>query len=99
MKDKIIVLTMYGKDEHAESVSITSFDREREYYAGGGFTEYPDPRNSAFNYCSNINDLELKDNHWISAQIIHENQKISIVYNLPEEVSSLFSKTYVSETN
>ena len=78
MKDKIIVLTMYGKDENVESISISSFDREIEYYAGGSYSEPLDPKNSVLNYCSNINELELKDNHWISAQIIHENQKISL---------------------
>ena len=84
MGDKIIVLNMYGKDENVENISISLFDREKDgYYSNGAFViinqqYHQDPRNSVINYCNNINELELKDNQWISAQIIYENQKISL---------------------
>ena len=50
--------------------------------------------------------LENKDIPILSREVVlemidcvkvHENQKISIAYNLPEEVSSLFSATYVAD--
>jgi hypothetical protein len=84
MGDKIIVLNMYGKDETVENISISLFDKEKDgYYSNGAFViinqqYHQDPRNSVLNYCNNINELELKDNQWISAQIIYENQKISL---------------------
>jgi flagellar motor switch protein FliG len=31
------------------------------------------------NYCENINDLELKDNHWIHASIVNENEKVFLL--------------------
>jgi len=30
---------------------------------------------------------------------IHENQKVSIIYNLPEEVATLFSPTYTATSS
>ena len=84
MGDKIIVLNMYGKDENVENISISLFDKEKEgYYSNGAYVVlsqqyHQDPRNNVLNYCNNINELELKDNKWISAQIIYENQKIPL---------------------
>ena len=84
MGDKIIVLNMYGKDDNVENISISLFDKEKEgYYSNGVYVvlsqQYnQDPRNSVLNYCTNINELELKDNQWVSAQIIYENQKIPL---------------------
>jgi flagellar motor switch protein FliG len=68
---KIIVLTMYGKDESIESISISLFDRAGPYYS--------ETTNNALNYCENINDLELKDNHWIHASIVNENEKVFLL--------------------
>ena len=83
MGDKIIVLNMYGKDDDVENISVSLFDREKDgFYTNGTFVaisqHYKDSRNTVLNYCSNINELELKDNHWISAQVIYENQKIPL---------------------
>jgi flagellar motor switch protein FliG len=84
MEDKIIVLTMYGKDKNVENISISLFDKEKNgYYSNGAFViinqqYHQDPTNNVVNYCNNINELELKDNHWISAQVIYENQKIAL---------------------
>ena len=66
MSDKKIVLTMYGKDESIENISIALFELDSSYSS----------QNSAFNYCKNINDLELKGNNWIYATVINENEKI-----------------------
>ena len=84
MGDKIIVLNMYGKDENVENISISLFDREKDgFYSNGAYVvinqQYnQDPRNSVINYCNNINELELKDDQWICAQIVYENQKIPL---------------------
>jgi hypothetical protein len=63
-----IVLTMYGKGENVESVSVNFVDNDTSYYA-----DQPAGR-----YCQNINELELSDNRWIYAQIIKENQKVPL---------------------
>jgi flagellar motor switch protein FliG len=68
MGDKVIVLTMYGKDESIENISIGLFDGTRSYYS--------ESHKAAEEYCNNINDLELKDNRWIYANIVGENEKI-----------------------
>jgi hypothetical protein len=68
MGNKTIVLTMYGKDKSIESISICLFDRIESYYS--------ELKNSAIDYCDNINALELKDNNWIYATTIGENEKI-----------------------
>jgi flagellar motor switch protein FliG len=39
-------------------------------------------KNTVQSYCSNINDIELKDDNWIYADIIEENEKITL--KIPE---------------
>jgi hypothetical protein len=68
MGEKTIVVTMYGKNESIESISISLFDKTAAYY--------PESKNSAFEYCNNINNLELKDPNWICASVVGENKKI-----------------------
>ena len=70
MGTKIIVLNMYGKDEIIENISVSLFDGGEQYYSNN--------MNNALNYCKNINDLELKDNHWIHAEVVKENEKITL---------------------
>jgi flagellar motor switch protein FliG len=67
MIDKTIVLTMFGKDDFVENISVSVFDKSTEYYPN---------QSNAKNYCENINGLELKDNKWVYANIIEENEKI-----------------------
>ncbi|MDR3124153.1 MAG: hypothetical protein LBU16_10315 [Treponema sp.] len=70
MENKTIVLTMYGKDETVESVSVSLFDTAGPYSIN---------RNSnAINYCENINSLELTENKWVHAGIVDENEKIAL---------------------
>jgi flagellar motor switch protein FliG len=71
MTEKTIVLTTYGKGDEIESVSVNLFDREDSYYSR-------DAINPAKYYCLNINDLELKDDRWVYAQIISQNEKIML---------------------
>jgi hypothetical protein len=71
MTAKIIVLTMYGKNDIIENISVSLFDRNEQYYSEAKW--------NAVNYCNNINDLELKDGQWIYASIIDENKKIILL--------------------
>jgi flagellar motor switch protein FliG len=63
MDRKTIVLTLYGTKEAISDFSITLFDEDRK----------------AFDFCSNINELNLKDDEWVYAAIIRENQKNKLV--------------------
>jgi flagellar motor switch protein FliG len=65
MNEKIIVLTMYGTGEAVNHFTITIFGKGD----GWGHTTVDD-------YCSNINELKLKDDDWIYAIKIKENEKI-----------------------
>jgi flagellar motor switch protein FliG len=69
MSEKTIVLTMYGKEKTVESISISLFEVT---------DRYSDSKKAAIRYCKNINDLELKDEHWIYAKIVDENEKVFI---------------------
>jgi hypothetical protein len=71
MEQKTIVLTMYGTGEAINNVTVTLFDT-------GGWG-----RTAGQNYCHNINALELKDDNWIYALIVKENEK----YRLEKPVS------------
>ena len=64
MDKKIIVLTLYGTGKTINNFTITLF-KENPYYDS-----------TVKDYCANINELELKDNNWIYATIVEENQKI-----------------------
>lgn len=68
MAEKTIVLTMYGKNDNVEYISISLFDKNEPYY----------PSAEAKNYCENINALELNDGQWVYARIIDENKKIEL---------------------
>ena len=63
MDRKTIVLTLYGTKEAISDFSITLFDEDGK----------------AFDFCSNINELNLKDDEWVYAAIIRENQKNKLV--------------------
>jgi len=65
--DKTIVLILYGTGKAINDFSITLFDNDRN-----GFVN-----STVKDYCANINDLELKDDNWIYATKIEENQKIN----------------------
>lgn len=68
MSEKTIVVTMYGKNEAVESISISLFDKTESYSS--------ESRGNAIEYRNNINNLELKDNKWIYACVAAENKKI-----------------------
>jgi len=66
MDKQTIVLTLYGTGKIINDFTVTLFD-EGSY----NFHE-----STVKDYCSNINSLELKDDNWIYATIVKENQKI-----------------------
>jgi hypothetical protein len=49
-----------------ESISVSLFDITGSYHSN----------NNVENYCKNINALELKDNNWIYASTVEENEKV-----------------------
>jgi hypothetical protein len=65
MNNKTIVLTMYGTRKTVSHFTITFFDNN--IYCRDTTTE---------DYCSNINELRLKDDNWVYACIVKENQRI-----------------------
>lgn len=52
MADRNIVLTMFGKNDSIENISVSIFDTADSYYS----------KYNAEKYCENINNFELKDN-------------------------------------
>jgi hypothetical protein len=64
MDNPTIVLTMYGTGKVTNEFSVTLFD-----------TSYRYDDTAAKDYCSNINAFELKDDNWVYAAIIKENQR------------------------
>jgi hypothetical protein len=54
MDKKVIVLTTKGHGEKIDSIPVSLFDS----YG------YSSDDKQVFNYCNNINDLELKDDNW-----------------------------------
>ena len=67
MKNYANVLTMYGKDEDVESVSVNVMEDDYPHYA-----------TPAKLYCLNINELELTDNRWVYAQVVTPKQKVAL---------------------
>ena len=63
-----IVVTMYGTGDAIDDFTVSLFDGE------GWSSDSP-----AYQYCSNINELERKDDKWIHAFIVKENKKIKFV--------------------
>jgi len=62
-----IVVTMYGTGDAIDDFTVSLLDEN----------SYGD--SPAYEYCSNINELELKDDKWIHAFIVKENKKIKLV--------------------
>jgi len=66
MDKKTIVLTLYGTGNAINDFTVTLFDGNSYGY----------DRNAAVEFCSMINELEIKDDKWIHASVINENRKI-----------------------
>jgi len=68
MDNKTIVITLYGTGNAINDFTVTLFDENRS-----GWNE-----SNVNDYCSNINGLELKDDNWIYAFKVKENEKIKV---------------------
>ena len=68
MDNKTIVITLYGTGNAINDFTVTLFDENRS-----GWSE-----SNVNDYCSNINGLELKDDNWIYAFKVKENEKIKV---------------------
>lgn len=64
--EPVIVLTMYGKDETINNVSVKLFNKK----------SYRDE--TAEEYCNKINTLNDNGNEWIKSVIAEENKKIPL---------------------
>jgi hypothetical protein len=60
MDKKTIVLTLYGTEKTIKDFIVTLFDEDYTF----------NQKSSVQRYCSNINDIELKDDNWIYATMI-----------------------------
>lgn len=67
MDRKTIVVTLCGTGDAIDDFTVTLFDEE-------GYGDSP-----VYKYCSNINELKLKDDKWIHASIVKENKKVKFV--------------------
>ena len=68
MSKKIVVLTMYGKKDQVQDISVTLLDVSPDYSG----EQY------AVSYCQNHNMLKLQDDEWIFSKIIEQNKKVQI---------------------
>ena len=60
MTEKTVVLTMYGRGDRIDEISVTLFDNDNNFYRD----------QNAISYCQNINRLKLQNDEWISAMVI-----------------------------
>jgi len=60
-ENKSIVITTYGHDRIIDKISVSLFD----YFNDGD--------QNVENYCTTINNLELKDNNWVFGKFISQN--------------------------
>ena len=82
MDKKTLVLTMYGRNDEVEEVSVNQYETDEGYYSSYD----RDSDNPARRYCATINNLELKDGAWIYAQIIKLNQKVKLMKPLQFDI-------------
>jgi flagellar motor switch protein FliG len=75
MDNKTIVLTMYGTGDAINNFTVTLFDDSG-----------PFGRSTGQDYCCNINELELKDDNWVHAVEIRENEKIK--FEKPRKITN-----------
>jgi flagellar motor switch protein FliG len=69
MDNKAIVITLYGTGNAINDFTVTLFDNNSSGWR---------PASNGSDYCSNINELELKDDNWIYAFAVKENEKIKV---------------------
>ena len=81
MSKKTIVLTVYGTGKVVTDCMVTLFiDEEKNHY---------DDESPAYEYCSSINELELKEDCWIHAFIVNESQKVKLYKPILPDINVL----------
>ena|GEM_PF-2325897 len=80
MQEKKIVLTSYGNGDSIDKISISLYDDNYE------------SEDNASNYCTTINNLELKDNSWIYAKIVSANTPYNMQEFIPYNLKDLILK-------
>jgi flagellar motor switch protein FliG len=65
-----IVLTLYGSGKDITDCMVTLFDEEQYSL---------EKDTNAQDYCSSMNELDLKGDCWVYASIIKQNQKIKLI--------------------
>ena len=68
MDKQNIVITLYGTGEVINDFTVTLLNENSSGWRASNENDY----------CSNINELELKDNNWIYAFKVKENEKIKV---------------------
>jgi len=68
MDKKTVVVTLYGTGDIVNDFTVTVFDSDGDIYDNDTIREF----------IRNINELELKDDKWIHASVVRENEKIKL---------------------
>jgi hypothetical protein len=96
MEKKTLVLTMYGRNDEVEEVSVNQFDTVGEYYR----SDSDDP---ARLYCATINSFALLDGAWVYAQIVNLNQKVKLrkplQFDIINKLGNLDLQLVIKETS
>jgi len=75
-----IVVTTYGHDRIIDKISVSLFDCAN------------DGDQNIENYCTTINNLELKDNNWIYAKLISQNTPYFLHAFIPFQFEDVIQK-------
>jgi flagellar motor switch protein FliG len=77
---KTIVLTLYGCKDRIEEVLVNLFE---DNDSGNSLYHRDIPAN-AHNYCDFVNSLKLKDDKWVFARIVKEDERIFLEAAAPQ---------------
>jgi flagellar motor switch protein FliG len=79
-ENKNIVITTYGHDRIIDKISVSLFDC------------FNDGDQNIENYCTTINNLELKDNNWVFAKLISQNTPYFLHAFIPLQFTDVIQK-------
>jgi len=75
-----IVVTTYGHDRIIDKISVSLFDSPN------------DEGQNIKNYCTTVNNLELKDNNWVYAKLVSPNTPYYIHAFIPMQFADIIQK-------
>jgi len=79
-EDKDIVVTAYGHNRIIDKISVSIFDCSYNW------------DQNIENYCTTINNLELKDNNWVYAKLISKNTPYFLHTFIPLQFEDIIQK-------